>query len=43
MTITEAIQKADKILPGIPAPDNEEDPRWQAIIAIGEFAETHPE
>lgn len=43
MTITEAIQKAEKILPGIPAPDNEYDLRWQAIGDICEFVETHPE
>lgn len=43
MTVTEAIQKADSILPGLAAPDGEDDPRWQAIISIGEFVETQPD
>jgi len=43
MTIQRAIAKAETILPGRPAPEGENDPRWQVIIAIGEFIETDPE
>ena len=43
MTVAEAITKADSILPGRPAPEGQEDPRWQAIIAVGEFIEAEPE
>jgi hypothetical protein len=41
--VKKAIEKAEAILPGRPAPDGEMDPRWQAIIAVGEFIETDPE
>ena len=40
MTVSEAISQAEAILPGTPAPDEENDPRWQAIIAVGQFIET---
>lgn len=43
MSIHDAIQRAEAILPGEPAADDEIDPRWQAIIAIGEYAETEPQ
>src|SRR6188508_1311809 len=43
MTVHEAIASAEAILPGIAAPDGQLDPRWQAIISIGEFVETEPE
>jgi len=43
MTVQEAIEAAERILPGEAAPDDEEDPRWQAIIAIGEFLDSQPE
>jgi hypothetical protein len=43
MTVTEAIHKAEAILPGTPAPDGQVDPRWQAIIAVAEFIEDEPE
>lgn len=43
MTIGEAIQAAEKILPGIPSAEGKEDPRWQAILAVGEHIETNPE
>lgn len=43
MTIREAIAHAEAILPGTPAPEGELDPRWQAIIAIGQFIETDPD
>ncbi len=43
MTVTEAIHQAEAILPGIPVPEGELDPRWQAIIAIAEFIKDEPE
>jgi hypothetical protein len=43
MTVSDAIAKAEAILPGVEAPEGEIDPRWQAIIEIGEFVETNPE
>jgi hypothetical protein len=43
MTVQEAIQAAERLLPGCAAPEEEEDPRWQAIIVIGEFVEKEPE
>lgn len=43
MTVHEAIQKANEILPGQKAAEGETDPRWQAIIAVGHFTETNPE
>jgi len=42
MTIREAIKKAEEILPGTPVVGDGLDPRWQAIIDVGEFVETHP-
>jgi len=38
-----AIRRAERILPGKPAPEGEEDPRWQAILKIEDFVETQPE
>jgi len=43
MNVIEAIASAEAILPGECAADGEMDPRWQAIIAIGEFIESDPE
>jgi hypothetical protein len=43
MTISQAIRRANSILPGRPAPEGQRDPRWQAIITVGEFVETEPE
>jgi hypothetical protein len=42
-SVRRAIARADAILPGRPAPDAERDPRWQAIIRVGEFIESEPE
>src|SRR4051812_16582633 len=39
--VVEAIREADALLPGVPA-DEGQDPRWQAIIAVGEFTESDP-
>lgn len=41
--VQRAIVRAERILPGTPAPKGKRDPRWQAIIRIGEFIETQPE
>jgi hypothetical protein len=43
MTVQEAIENAEVILPGEAAPDDQQDPRWQAIIKIGNFIEDEPE
>lgn len=42
MSIHDAIAHANAILPGAAAPDGETDPRWQALIVVGEFIESHP-
>ena len=42
MDIHEAVRRADAILPGEPAEEGR-DPRWQAIIAVGEHIESEPE
>ena len=38
--VYDAIAKAEAVLPGHAAPEGDIDPRWQAIIAVGEFIET---
>lgn len=43
MTLSQAIRRANAVLPGEPAPDGELDPRWQAIIEVANFIETHPD
>jgi len=43
VTVEQAILAAESILPGHAAPDGEIDPRWQAIIAVGDFIEAQPE
>jgi hypothetical protein len=43
MNVSQAIKKAERILPGVAAPDDAIDPRWQAINNVGEFIESHPE
>ncbi len=42
-SVHKAIRAAEKLLPGRAAPPHKKDPRWQAIIEIGEFVETEPE
>jgi hypothetical protein len=42
MTSSEAIARAEALLPGNAAPEGAEDPRWQAIIAVSEFIESDP-
>jgi hypothetical protein len=43
MSADQAIAAAEAILPGRAAPDGEEDPRWQAMIAIAEFVIDDPD
>jgi len=43
MTAANAIAQAEALLPGVPAAEGEIDPRWQAIIAVGNFIEDDPE
>src|SRR5262249_54455661 len=40
--VQDAIDAADAVLPGEPI-DEGADPRWQAIIKVGEFIESDPE
>lgn len=41
--VERAIKNAEKLLPGKPTSDDKLDPRWQAIIKVGEYIETNPE
>ena len=43
MDVAQAIKYANSILPGVSAPEGEDDPRWQAIIDVGEFIQSNPE
>ena len=43
MDVHQAIAAAEAVLPGHAAPDGEEDPRWQAMIALAEFLPDDPE
>jgi hypothetical protein len=43
MSVESAIRDAEWRLPGEAAPEGEKDPRWQAIIEVGEYTETDPE
>ena len=42
MGVCETIRQADALLPGEPHVEGQ-DPRWQAMIAVGEFIESEPE
>ena len=43
MTVSEAIARADAILPGVALSDPTAiDPRWQAIIAVAEHVQSEP-
>lgn len=42
-TVQQAIAAANVILPGVPAPDGDEDPRWQALMRIAEHIEGEPD
>lgn len=41
--VREAIETAERLLPGIGVPRGWSDPRWRAIVRIAEFVESHPE
>ena len=43
MTVHEAIQEAERVLPGVASPEGERGPRWQAIIHVGYFIGTDPD
>lgn len=43
MSVIDAINRANAILPGEPAPEDEEDPRWQAMLEISHHIESNPE
>lgn len=38
-----AVRDAEAVLPGMAATEGELDPRWQAIIEVGQFIEDKPE
>ena len=42
-TVATAIEAAEALLPGEAAPDDEQDPRWQAIIEVSEFIPSDPD
>jgi hypothetical protein len=42
MAVIDAIQKAERELTCVGSTKDELDPRWQAIISIGEFVESNP-
>ena len=41
--VHQTIQEAERLLPGVAAADGENDPRWQAVIRVAEFVESHPQ
>jgi hypothetical protein len=43
MSVQRAIKRAEKILPGVPALDEETDIRWQRIIDVSVYVATDPE
>jgi len=43
MSLRTAIERANSLFPGTPAPDGENDPRWEAIMAVGDYIESNPE
>ena len=43
MSVRDAIEYANSLLPGTPAPEGAHDPRWQAIIAVADYIESQPE
>jgi hypothetical protein len=42
-TVQEALAAAERLLPGHAAPKDAIDPRWQAIIQVGNFVAEEPE
>jgi hypothetical protein len=43
MNVKQAIEAAERLLPGMGAPAGGIDPRWQAVIRISEFIESDPQ
>jgi hypothetical protein len=43
MDVWDAIADAERVLPGQTAPDEESDPRWQAIIKVEDFIPKEPD
>lgn len=43
MAIDDLIRAAEALLPGLPAPEGERDPRWRAIVEIGGHVASEPE
>jgi hypothetical protein len=43
MTVSQAIRKAERVLPGKEAPEGELDARWHAIIGIADHIDHHPD
>jgi hypothetical protein len=41
--VLEAIRRAEQVIDFSPAPEGQDDARWQAIIAVAEFIEVSPE
>jgi hypothetical protein len=41
--VRDAIESAERILPGEAAPEGVRDPRWQAIIVIADFIQKEPD
>jgi hypothetical protein len=40
--VKQAIRDADDMLPGTPSAEGDIDPRWQAIMRVGEYIESDP-
>jgi len=43
MTVREAIDDAEAVLPGVPAPADARDERWQRILEVGSYLRDEPE
>jgi hypothetical protein len=43
MSVQQAIKRANKVLPGVPAPDREPDIRWGRIIDVSVYVDRDPE
>jgi len=42
MSVEDAIQAAEGLLPGRAAAEGQTDPRWQAIVLVGKYTESAP-
>ena len=43
MSVQQAIKRANKVLPGVPAPGGEPDIRWKRIIDVSVYVDSDPE